>query len=214
MPEYSPIVAYFGQEKIDNYLDPIVFTLSYSFAPVRLDRTNIFKTPVLEGAMTNKTTELYLKMGSKSTKDCIANLQLKPSVQINDEEVDTSESIELIDGLHQKVEFQIWVINSGEAAFNGKLNLTINNTLSLVSLDHSRCRLTNSNVTLSNIECDLDNPLTDKQVVHIVINPFTTFKPVLCQLQLSIANQLRPDSVIQESIIFRRVKHAAIRLKV
>lgn len=206
----------FWQDKIDNYLDPIMFTLAYSFANSQLDRASIFKVPVVEGAMTNKTTELYLKMCARTPKDCVSNLQLQSYVLLDEEEVDTADAaIELVEGLHQKVKLNIRTTNWGEPAFDARLNLTIDSTVSLISLDQS-CRVTSSNDTSSTIECHLESPLHQGQqsVVAIVLNPFATFKPVHCKLELAIANPLHEDSVVQESITFRRVKRAAIDLKV
>ena len=213
--------------QIENYLDPLVFTLTFNNAQTHLDRTNIFQEPIVEGVIKQLTTEAYIKMCSNIARKCVSNIMLNLNVLLNDdEEIEiTDRVIELIEGLHHKVKLQIMVLNHGEPAFNGKLNITLNSTLSLVNIDR-RCQLlmiNNENYTSnsnsnSRIECTLINPLDDNNyidsMVEIVFNPFDKYIPVNFSININIDNNLHPDSLTQENVIFKKVKRAAIDLKV
>src|SRR5699024_9524370 len=120
-------------------------------------------------------------------------------------------------GLHHKIKLRIMTTNYGDPAFDTKVNLTLNDTLSLVSMD-KRCQLFSielpSNVNSTSIECTVESPLYGNSDLNITFNPFDIYKPVHFKIELSAANKLHHDSHLVERIVFNRVKRAAIDLKV
>lgn len=203
--------------QIDNFVDPIVFSLSYGLVRSQSSRVDtIFNEPVIEGQQSNITTEVYIKMCSSIARECVSRLRQQLSITIDDEDDDESEElvtgqmVELVEGLHRKVKLRIQISNFGEPAFLGKLNITINNTISLAQLD-SNCQHLELSNNSTNIVCSLKSPLKEVSSIILVFNTPNTTDPVHFGFNTTIANVLK-NGPIDDFVLFRQVKRAAIKV--
>ncbi|KAI2799334.1 Itga9p [Blomia tropicalis] len=200
--------------QIDNFVDPIVFSLSYGLVRSQSSRVDtIFNEPVIEGQQSNITTEVYIKMCSSIARECVSRLRQQLSITIDDEDDDESEElvtgqmVELVEGLHRKVKLRIQISNFGEPAFLGKLNITINNTISLAQLD-SNCQHLELSNNSTNIVCSLKSPLKEVSSIILVFNTPNTTDPVHFGFNTTIANVLK-NGPIDDFVLFRQIIYPA-----